>query len=334
MLICLRKAEIDDLVRGQFEIDLGTLLKAEYECKQVAAKRRLERSRLEVNRRLVRHKLVQVAKLLWEGVDPNPDVYFSADGVVSYHARPNTVSGETFRPFRERFAPTAELEKFLFPDYHLVDKPTQTEHNPEAGWLWDPTILVDKSMRADQISEQWYCDHAAGMLLSLTNSRERNYMLKGYGGYVDIWVKACTQYHLKRLEAEIESGVTVSMANTPVNVQHTRNYDRIRKLRAKCGLQKEGYGMMAPLPQRVDVNDFSSHYSFEKYLEMNRVAAAAEDDRKTKIKAFNKIVRHTCVGCPITGGLFYPMGLEGLLEHMRAAHPREFWETDDFHVIG
>ena len=316
-------------------MDLKTILQVDAHCKQVMAKQRLQRSKLELDRRIIRRKLVYIAKMIWEGLDPNPNILMSEDGVVSYHASSKLVSPETYRTFRERFAPTAELEKFLFPDYLVVDNPYyQTTYNGDSGWLYDPSTIIDKNKSLGDIPHGWYCEQAARMLHQLTNSRQRNYYLKGYGGYVDAWVKAGTKYHLNRLKAEIDSGVTVSLAHTPVQFHNSDEFDRIRKLRAKCGLQTEGYGMMSPLPQRVDVNDFSSECSFEEYLELNRVAAVAEDDRRTKIKYFNKIIRHTCVGCPITGGLFYPMGLEGLLEHMRTAHPREFWETDDFHVIG
>ena len=302
---------------------------------QMIKKNQIESSQLEAHRRQVRLGIVQFAQTMWEGQDPDPDELIDAETgeILERLPRAHLSSPDTFKVFRERFAPTHELRKYLFPAYNVVTRPSMLPYDPATGWMHDPTTAL-KLNDFQHLTSRWISDHAENMLRRLTQWREGTYYRKGYGGYVGNWVDAAKQYHIARLEAELDSGCTVHISHAPATHHGNDCFARIRKLRMKCGLQDEGAAHMHALPQRPHRDNLITQYSLKEYVDLDQQAVDAELVRQEGIKSFNKIVRKSCVACPDTTLLFYPMGFEGLVQHMKFGHAKLFWETDDFHVIG
>ena len=330
------RPEIDDLIHKATGLHLDTHMLILKTGQQLVAKDRIERSGLEGHRRIVRRLIVAAAELLWEGNDPSPtEIKDPGTGeIIDWQPRECMDSSETFKAFRDRFAPTHRLKSFLFPDYLLEDSPTRLPYDPASGWIEDPTMVLRRKEHFDNLTERWVADRAFEMLIKLTDWRHSSYYHKGYGGFVSNWIGAAKQYHICRMDAHLKAGATVEMAHVPVELRESYEFRRLRKLRAKCGLQDEKSATMHPLPKRPERGGFVNRYSFDEYVHLDQLAAAAEQERADAIKHFNKIIRHTCVACPDTSLLFYPMGFEALLEHMRLGHARRFWTTDDFHTIG
>ena len=327
--------EIDDLLRSQEGTDVGTQLRARKQNSQKQEMQRLEKSAIEANRRTVRGLLVLAAKQLWEGHDPAPyeDRRPGTGELIGWIGRPHMSSSRTFEVFRERFAPTSKLQEFLFPAFALADKPTEVPYCTASGWMEDPTMTLRKRNDFINLTQRWFSDNAFEMLLKLTCWRHEHYDRKGFGGYVSNWTDAVKQYHIARLVGELRTGATVNMEYVPASLQSMGRYHRLRKLRSKCGLHDEN-GKMAPLPKRPERGGVISKISYNEYVSQDRLASAAEKKRAEGIKYFNKIMLRTCNGCPETALLFYPMGVEGLVEHMRVAHARTYWTDDDFHILG
>ncbi|MCJ1402068.1 hypothetical protein MMC11_005287 [Xylographa trunciseda] len=325
--------EIDDLVRQQTSLDLKAHTLVAKQCRYALEVNRVQRSILEARRRVIRLKIIAFAKLIWEGIDPDPDLV-NKNGVLTLEDRPHLSSPATYRRFRERFAPTSDLEKFLFPSYLISDQPRDVPYDDLSGWMADPTTAISRNTSVKDVNGRWVSDAAESMLLHLTLWYDPHYIHKGFGGYVVSWVKAAKEFQTRRLEAELESGLTVEIGWAPVLSHGLYDYARIRKLRAKCGLQEEGDLEMAGVPKRLDVHDFSVPYTLEQYVRLDNRAAVAARKQRRKINDFNKIIKHTCVSCPATGGLFFPMGIQGMLDHMIVFHPLKFWYSDDFHIMG
>ncbi|KAI9826971.1 MAG: hypothetical protein M1819_007065 [Sarea resinae] len=72
----------------------------------------------------------------------------------------------------------------------------------------------------------------------------------------------------------------------------------------------------------------SSEHDTNPLSPLSPAFRAAVAHRDTRLKAFTRIVRHACARCPVTGLLVNPVGLRGLIEHMRVAHPEAFWEGE------
>ncbi|MCJ1389018.1 hypothetical protein MMC18_001871 [Xylographa bjoerkii] len=325
--------EIDNLVRQQTGLDLKTHTLAVKQCRYTLEVNRVQRSILEARRRVIRLKIIAFAKLMWDGIDPDPDLV-NKNGVLTLQDRPHLTSPAMYRSFRERFAPTSDLGKFLFPEYLIADQPRDVPYNELSGWMADPTTTLSRNTTVKDVNDRWVSNAAESMLSHLTVWFDPRYTHKGFGGYVVTWVKAAKEFQTRRLEAELESGLTVGIGWAPSLSRGLHEFARIRKLRAKCGLQEEGDIEMASVPKRLDVHDFSVPYTLEQYVRLDNRAAVVARKRQRKINDFNKIIKHTCVSCPATGGLFFPMGIQGMLDHMIIFHPMKFWYSDDFHIMG
>ena len=242
-----------------------------------------------------------------------------------------------FETFRNRFAPTSKLGTFLFPGYLLAEPSAllTEDYDSSSGWLPDPTKGMGRAATVDMIAEQTISMWAEEMLWLLTSVAHPNYYRKGMGGYVDKWMNAVKQYHVARLEVEIKSALTVNISHAPEPFHGDRTYDRLRDLRAKCGLQAPGAILMPQLPKRPELGPAGAHYSSAEFIRLDQAAARAETNRAEGIKFFNKIIRSCCVGCPLTSPWTVPnQGLEGLVEHVRTGHRQLFWHSDEFHVVG
>ena len=326
--------EVDEILRSHTGLDVKIALMSHNRVLQQKEKARVQASNLERQRRIIRQQIVLFAQRLWEGEDPAPEevIDVRTGKVIAFEPRKTLTSPELYQCFRERFAPTAKLKEFLFPEHLLDIRPTDLPYNPLGGWLQDPTKKLRSFVTADNMSNRYVSDCAEKMLHCLTNWRDPLYYRKGMGGYVDSWMNAAKQYHINRLEAELASGLTVNMGYIPTDCHGNSQFARLRRLRAKCGLQKLDSVHMDQVPKRPEREPLSASYPLYEYIRRDQAVARAETKRAEGIKYFNKIIRETTTTCPSTALLFYPMGLEGLVEHMRVGHGDVFWQSDDFHV--
>ena len=326
------RPELDHIVRGFLGINLLTHWMQPRQMKQRAKYMRVENSILEQERFQIRLKLVRYAEMIWEGRDPCFEMAME-NSTTTPELRVNwSITPDTFRAYRERFAPTSKIARFLFPGHLITDDPTNTPCTESGGWLRDPVRALTRGTTGDKLEGIWFADAALGMIELLVNWNVAKYNMKGKGGYVDEWVKAAKSYHIHRLEDELKKGVVVGITHAPKHEHGEEYFSRIRKLRAKCGLHQEGEIFMPKLPARIPV--WNSDYSDAEYAREDSAAAKAIAKRNEKIKYFNKIMRDTCIVCPETGLKLNQIGLEELVNHMHLCHPDRFWEKDDWHIIG
>ncbi len=331
------KPEIDHLLTIYTGLNFQTNLLVYRRWQQQEEKYRRETSSLEARRRNVRRLILAAAEQMWEGIDPCPSPSVCADtgDFLGWRPRPHMPTEVSFEVFRGRFAPTSKLREFLFPDYALSDTPYQLPYTSATGWMEDPTTSLKKNDDfCQRVTGTWICNQALSMLSCLTDWRHPEYNRKGRGGYVTSWMEAVKKWHIARMEAELESGAIVRMDYAKEGPHGARHHWRIQKLRAKLGMQKEGLSAMTPLPKHPERGVKVSNEAYDEFSRLEKLASEAEQKRAEGIKHFNKIVRHSCVACPDTSLLLYPMGFEGVLEHLRIWHPKLYFTSDDFHAVG
>jgi len=74
--------------------------------------------------------------------------------------------------------------------------------------------------------------------------------------------------------------------------------------------------------------DSSDNLSFDE-----EAYQAAEKREKEARKYFKKICVQACGRCPVSSLVLQPVGLEGMLDHVAANHPWQFW-LGDIHLLG
>ncbi|KAI9835214.1 MAG: hypothetical protein M1838_005368 [Thelocarpon superellum] len=306
--------EIDQLTRRLTGYYCATMRQRQKAVDRLTANHQLERSGIEQRRRMLRWELVRVAERMWEGRDPYSSEDVPVNGASMLQNQFNTPGPAIFATYRTRFAPTASLRTFLFAPAALATRPTQLPYTPASGWLADPTRKL-RDAEVDAVESPWICDNALEMLTRLTDWTHWDYGQKGHGGFVDTWRNACTQWHLARLEAELRSGATQRMEYFSPSTQLL-----LKPFRARLGLVPRETLPTLP-PRRVgmtadEYRDLARH----ELLVQNaaRRLTAAE-------KRFVQIARHCCAMCPVSHGLYTPVGLEGLVRHMQIAHSELFW---------
>ncbi|MCJ1313693.1 hypothetical protein MMC25_007372 [Agyrium rufum] len=316
---------------------------------------RVQNSIIESFRRELRQKIVVFAELLWEGRDPAPDFTISEEtGQLLPIERSGITSPAKYEAFRTRFAPTNKLKDFLFPRYLLEDQPINLAYDGSKGWLSDPTkecITCHNLRPIRSFSDRIICEMAQAMLTKLVNFQVPSYESKDAGGHVDTWIRAADQYHVARLDEEIISGSVLSMTSVSADQHSNPMYARIRRLRQGVQLQgshKEHAHLHMGLPitplkvtyhahVRPDQTNPIYHNDEEEwnatFLDARHTSRAASVIEK-RVADFNSVICATCRSCPMSGSLFYPVGMRGLIKHMRTCHRGVFWLRDDWHVIG
>lgn len=331
------KPEINSLLTYFTGLDFDTNLLVYRRWQQEAEKDRRVASTIEIRRRAVRLLIVAVAEDMWNGIEPfpTPVVCVETGNVLGWNRLPDSPTKSSYKIFRTRFAPTHLLKSFLFPDYAICDNPHQLPYSAATGWMDDPTMSLKRNDDFRQVlSQAWIRGKAQDMLLRLTDWRHTEYDRKGRGGYVTSWMDAIKEWHIARMEAELKSGAIVRMDHVAADLQQDGRYWRIHKLRVKLGLQDHGTKSMIPLPERPERGIVVSPEAYEEFHRLDQRADEAEQKQLEGIKYFNKFLRHTCVACPGTSLLLYPMGFEGMLEHLRVWHPKIYFTSDDFYPIG
>ena len=345
------RPEIDEIIKNTTGLDSQTVKLVNRKQEQMRRRLRLERSEDEHVRRTARRKIVEYARLIWEGEDPVPNkIYSSSSGdVFETVPRLGMPGANTFRWFRDRFAPTVKLHEFLFPDDTLNDNPTQLPYDPYdpqryKRWLKDPTTILTRDSSTVE-DDQWYAEQALEMLKHLSSWNTPDYYASGsgkptLGGSVATWVNAAKDYHVQRLEKELETGVTATLSHTPVELHRTRLFHRIRELRYQCGLQARSARRMTRLPKSLKLEACMAKGSIARFFSRQQKIEEAERARSQRVKIFNKIVRVASKRCPVCTEIHQSVrsyrhaGLEWIVDLVRKRHPNSFWTLDDWHTVG
>lgn len=319
--------EIDVVLRFLTGLNFRANIVKIQEHRHMTQMGRLEISRLEYFRRSARLAIVHSAQKIWEGIDPAAGEEQRC--LMNRSRRHDCMpTANTFRFYRERWAPTSKLAEFLFPPYSLSESPTQVPLNSDKGYMNDPTMVLRKVKDISSYGFPWVVDKALQMLEDLVVWDHPRYRSKGYGGYVSTWVEAATKYHMDRMERNLVSGATANMEYVHLENQGARQLRCLRNMREKSGLE------FTPIPVRPERGSYLNQHTFEEYVRLDREAVEMEHKRACQLATFNKLIRHTSHCCPISSWQCYPIGFEGLVDHMRLHHPTEFWSKDDWNTIG
>lgn len=300
------RPSVNEFLRERTGMTLEDFIVEERIRKCAMNNKKIQAIKMEAFRRPVRRRIVEAARALWEGVDPCRVAITNDRGeVVDYQNRATMPDEKVWRAFRTRFAPTQSLERVLFPQSKLVETPSELPYSAPCAFLKDPTMRLKKTQLRG-VSAEWIASTALDMLLTLTAYKSPEYRSNGCGGSVTTWINAAKDWHRRRLEAELAAGDVMQMSFITAQMRQDdhRMYRGIGKLRVKLGLHE--------LPR---------HRNY-----------AVSQDEMTLNKFFAKIINQACVHCPISSYLFRPIGIEGLLEHMRINHPSYFW-AGEFHSL-
>lgn len=332
------RPEIDETLRIWTGVDFTTNVRILKEDQHMRSMMRLEASPLEAYRRQVRRAIVAAAQKLWEGVDPDPETV-PRQGVLAaeWSGSLKNLTADTFKYYRDRWAPTSKLPEFLFAPYNIAEFPTTVPLALSGtGYMIDPTMSIRSISKFTSSfpSIRWIRNQALEMIHRLVIWSDPHYCQKGYGGYVSKWVDAAKDFHLARFEQDLLSEATVRMARIPVEEHDNVFYRHLRSAREKAGLQTRGGFSLLPIARRPARGAYLDQYSFEEFVNLDRRAVSEESRRVCQLKTFNKLMRNTCQCCPMSGWRYYPQGYEGLIDHMRDHHATQFWALDDWHTIG
>lgn len=297
---------------------------------------RLSKAKIEVHRRPVRRLIIEAAEKLWEGIDPYPVEVKNIFGeVVGLEANPTLPGPKQFAIFRDRYCPTSKLARVLFPDAKLAEDPLSAAAQKGYDWIKDPTMALKGKQHFKRVSEQWLTATALQMLYDLTDFHDRDYDQPGYGGSCTVWIEATKEWHTQRLDSELASGAVIRMEQiTPqMRLINDGMHRGIANLRERLGLTRNPIGMQE-LPEH-DValarSLFAHQVNRNRYNDQFQYLPEASEASVNKY--FHRIMRDACNRCPRSSFLFFPVGLAGLLEHMRTHHPITFYATS-FQLLG
>lgn len=281
-------------------------------------------TKIEAERRQIRHKVVAAAELLWNGIDPYPVEIKNVFGeVVSYGRNPTVPAADHWAVFRDRFCPTSALKLVLFQKVLLSDKPTLTPVQPGTVWLEDPTSVF-KQGDSNRVSNQWITASALAMLYALTDFNNSDYCEEGMGGSCTVWKDLAIDWHTKRLDAELTSQAIIKMQKiTPyMRLANDGMHRGIANLRERLGLRRipKDQQHLSENKAAVRRSVFARLKGYSPDFQHNLAATEGSVN-----KYFRRIARDACTRCPISSFLFYPVGIPGLLKHMRSHHPQDFW---------
>ena len=247
-----------------------------------------------------------------------------------------------------RWAPAKLLRGFLFPEFKLSENPSAEAYAPiENVYLHDPAMDYSLASQMKDMDEAQVVQIADKMLQQLADWRPKPdgeehlkyYSSPGRGGSVTTWIKAAENYHHARLEHYLNKGTIVSMLTSDEDLaQHGLPfYRRLNQVRSLLDIQNEASSIKClshPRPHPdVHTYGYTSDDQLQYAADVNSVASY-NNERSVRIKIFNKIMRESCMGCPLSSMLFYPIGIEGLVKHMRNDHPSRFWGSDSWSIVG
>ncbi|KAI9821123.1 MAG: hypothetical protein M1827_003857 [Pycnora praestabilis] len=328
---------VDELLSSHtgLNISMNFLMigRKEHEKQMERQLKKLPWTRQHSSRRAVRLEIIAAAEKIWQGIDPFPKEIIDVDtGRIMFERNSAMPADDPYRIYRDRFAPTHKLKEFLFAPAALAENSWEAVYDGTKDWLNDPTTKLRTRADYQNVRPKWIFDNAMMMLNCLTLWRVVRYHRKGYGGAVTNWVEAAVNWHITRMESELRSGSIIRKDHIPPAMKDGHPLPGLFDVREKLGLGVLLDNTTKSLPQQPQRGLTLTCQDYESFNAQERIAAREFHQQVESIKQFNKIVQHTCVRCPLSGWLFYPMGLEGMLAHVRSDHPGLFWEGEP-HVL-
>lgn len=281
---------VDEVLRKKLGIDFETALAKQKYLTHLRATLAASRRPTETNRTQLRNEIVVIAKRIWDFGTGNPHI------------------NKTIGFARSTFAPTDVLQCFLFPPRSLDGNLLTLPFDDSEGWLEDPTRLLS-SREIFSRTTAWKNQAAMEMVTKLCNWSSGDYYQAGNGGAVTTWIKAADHYHVQRMEQTISADFAIQrlrdenaasynylamLTNQGQIYRRVIHFERLGVILAKLKIPP-----MSPVRKEV----------FDKKGVI--VAQDMPHERKLEIMGeayFKKLLRVSCVGCPLTGLLAFPPG--------------------------
>ena len=294
---------VDDLLKWKIGLDFETAHSMQMYINQLLKtwKGNALSTSLERARRGIRQKIVLAAQEIWS------KTYLTQEEKSAF-ATTNPAGKKRLAKMiiiqaRDRWAPTSELGKFLFPSRLLHDTALCVADPQEAEWLPDPTQNIKSSRQVVQINDRWIEDTAHSMINNLV-ACHRDAI------HVSTWVKAATDWHVCRLLRDIWSGKYLNLSH---------GGDHFAQLQQNLALNKNRLEIIA---RKLRIDPSLPTGTLTRY------------ERKQATACFNKILIARCVACPKHNLLILASGLEGVVSHHRHHHPLNFYLSDKWIIRG
>ena len=270
---------VDDILREKIGVDFETAVAKQQYLKQLLATSRSQSSRMRIemegHRRQLRKEIVEIAKKFWDSGVGNATV----DATIAFA--------------KATFAPTDQLQRFLFPARSLDENLLHLPYNDKDKWPVDHTNNLRSSRIVKSRWLEWKEWAARMMILDLCDwSTGSVYYQFGNGGTVTEWVKAADEYHLRRLKTIATADYAISQVQA-------------------------GNGFVSPASPSNNFHGHADTRRLQVILEKLRISPM-ESDQDTELSGlelelvknvfFKKLLHNCCVGCPKSGLLALPRG--------------------------
>lgn len=324
------RPEIDQIVRQCTGLDSKAVALSNAKSRYAREMHRLGESGLEAFRRSARVAIVKAAQMIWEGVDPAPELsYHEPSKTLSSRRRSHMPTERVFRFWRERFAPTSKLPDFLFPAYKLASVPTSVPFNQDKEWIEDPTLGLISIRTNSSFEKRWVSRKALKMLQALVGWADPSYNCSGHGGCVTNWVEAAKEYHLGRCESSLMTADTLLISGFAINRWLNPMY--FHELRIYCGFQA-----LPPIPSRpardayLEPISSADYIPLDEYIRRNADAERVEKQHAYVMETMKRFIRDTYRKRPRNPRHSVLVGLEGFVELFRLEEPAHFWMSDEW----
>ena len=266
-------------MREKIGVDFETAVAKQQYLTQLLATSRMVSSRVRIEmeacRRQLRKEIVEIAKKFWDSGVGDAEI----DATIAFA--------------KATFAPTDQLQRFLFPARNLDEDLLHLPYNDQDKWVIDHTSNLKSSRIVKSRWLEWKEWAARDMIICLCDwAIGSQYYEDGHGSAVTAWVKAADEYHLRRLKtvataehaiSQVQAGIgSVSPASPPNNLQGHANTSRLQVILEKLRIS----------PMKSDPGSQLS----------------GEELDLVKDVFFKKLLHNCCVGCPKTGLLALPRG--------------------------
>lgn len=249
---------------------------------------------------MIRARILSAAQLLWLGRDPQPNWVY--DPVLGHDvAVPRawvTRDANDYAWARTSFAPT--VGRFLFPAHKVwINNVFQNQDGGFPEYEFNPhTWLPDPVNEIAQRSPPNY-------IIDLTWLVQK----------ARIMLRALVFIHGPTSNRPQHAGMAGAW------VAATREH-HIQRLNRELDF---GFPLMTA-PQQLQ--------HLRRCCGLPDPSGVFQSLQDRRVVSFNRILRHACGSCPFSGGLFFPVGIEGLVKHVLDNHPVEFWQSDNWHIMG
>jgi plasmid stabilization system protein ParE len=218
------------------------------------------------------------------------------DSPADLTAALGTESSSNVRRLRETFVPTSKLPQFLFPEHALYEYADYLPYDADSVWLDDPVNGIW------HIHEMSVCMHDQVRISQMAHKMVRD--LLSQKNKITTLCKAAHEYHVDRLRTSLQADTFLENLVTQYP-RPDQAPQRLRVILSKLHLIKDQANHRIGLTPR------------------GKAMAAA---------VLPKLLESACIVCPETQ-LLAPRGIDGVLVHMRRAHPDKFW-YEKFSILG